>query len=321
VVYEIYLVINITMTLTGSVLVEPFSNRALSKIFLTLFEQQSFNEARVADPAAPEALHDYRIAVRKTRALLDRMDQIIAEPSLSRFRQGFAALMKKTGPLRDLQVCTAMLLSANPGPILSNDSASSLMLLALQQQHRNTCSRLSRYLTAARHQRFKQDWLNLVEQIAVREPVPDQTDDGLMNLASKAVRHAYQKTVRQADKAGRRGSTSSLHKLRKYCKDLRYLLDIFAEQFAEPPRSAVCRQLKRVQRRLGRMQDQHILYQTLRETAGQLEEKLDKQQHKAVIKLIKQIKVDKLKLKEDAARLARRYPKDSAPYMRQLLEL
>jgi len=309
------------MTSSESTPDERSASKATSGILLALYDQLSSSEVQIADPAVPEALHDYRIALRKTRALLDRMDQIIAEPALSRFRQGFAALMKKTGPLRDLQVCAAMLLPVTPESIHSTDNASGLLLLSIRQQHRNECSKLSRYFTTVRHQRFKQDWLAVIERIAVRETESDHTDDGLMHFASKAVRQAYQKTVRQADKAGSRVSASSLHKLRKYCKDLRYLLEMFADVFAEPPRIAVCRQLKRVQRRLGKMQDQQILYQTLRATAGQLEAKLDRQQHKAVKHLLKHIKSDKRRLKEDAASLARKYPQDSAPYIRQLLEL
>jgi CHAD domain-containing protein len=82
----------------------------------------------------------------------------------------------------------------------------------------------------------------------------------------------------------------------------------------------MCRLLKQLQDRLGRMQDRQVLQHTLREAADRLDARLGKHQHKAVKHLLKQIKTDKRRLMDESAIMASIYTRDSAPYIRQLLE-
>lgn len=268
------------------------ANQASSMVLLDLSRQMIANEKLIADPGTQEqALHDYRVAIRKTRALLGRLEKIIAEPALSRFRDNFAALMHKTGPLRDLQVCKTTLMTVNPEGELSGDSVSGQLHRYIQQQSGQEFNRLKKYFTTKKHIKMKDDWQICLQQTAAAI-TSSRAGEAVSMFARKAIRQAYQITIRQADKAGRRVSTSTLHKLRKQCKDLRYLLDMFSVVFRPEPRSKICRKLKKLQGRLGKIQDLQVLHLLVREYAGKFENKLDRQSSKAVKQLLKKIKAD-----------------------------
>ncbi len=276
-------------------------------------------EALIVDADAPEALHDYRVAIRKVRAMLAQMDQIMPEPQLSRCRRGFAELMKRTCLLRDLQVSSTAPCFASPAVSSDTTNTTGLLQQAISQQQRKAYLSLRRYLLSARLRRFRAEWLSCLQQMQVTDRPADRADDPVSVVARKSIRHAYQITVRQAHKAGKRMSGASLHRLRKQCKDLRYVLEMYSDLFEGQAVTDLGHALKRVQGKLGKVQDLQVLYLILRAVAKAQEDKLDRQQHKFIKRLLKHIRLGKRELKAQAARLVRKYPQRSAGYIATLI--
>ena len=77
---------------------------ALRKISLSLFEAMCASEQGVKDQINPEFLHDYRIAVRRTRSLLGQMKKVIPPDKLKVFGEEYTWLSTLTGPARDCDV-------------------------------------------------------------------------------------------------------------------------------------------------------------------------------------------------------------------------
>lgn len=295
------------------------ARRFVASRLLELDRHMSTCEALIVDAGASEALHDYRVAVRKVRAMLAQMDQIMPEPQLSRCRRGFAELMKRTCLLRDLQVSSTAPCFASP--VVSSDTTNTTGLLhqAISQQQRKAYLNLRRYLLSARLRRFRAEWFSCLQQLQVTDHPVDRADDPVFVVARKSIRHAYQITARQAHKAGKRMSGVSLHRFRKQCKDLRYVLEMYSDLFEGQAATDLCNELKRVQGKLGKVQDLQVLHLLLSAAAKAQEDKLDRQQHKFIKRLLKRIKMDKRELKAQAARLARKYPQRSAGYITTLI--
>ncbi len=287
--------------------------RVIVTVLFELDRQMNAAETLIADVSMPDALHDYRIAMRKTRTLLAQMDQMIAEPQLSKFKRGFADLMQRTGPLRDLQVCASNSYLSDPG-----NPASDLLLQSVLRQQRKVRNSLVRYLSSATHLRFRQSWQECLQQTATTTFDSGLSNDPATYVAGKWIQQAYRITVRQACKVGKRETTSSLHKLRKNCKDLRYLLEMFSDVYAGKACTDLCAELKKVQSKLGRMQDMQVLYQLLITSVKLLDERPDRPQRKQIKQLLRLIRKDRRKVKMNAIRMVRKYPQRTSRIISQL---
>ena len=85
---------------TGTVVPDPCrrGDEASKAILKRLLNELSANEPGVLQNLDPECLHDYRIAVRRTRSALGQIKGIFPRRSVERFRPRFAWLGKITSP-------------------------------------------------------------------------------------------------------------------------------------------------------------------------------------------------------------------------------
>ena len=77
---------------------------AISRICLSLVEDMHTNHTGVIADIDSEFLHDFRIAVRRTRSLLSLMKKILPPEQGRDFQAEFRWLGSVTGPLRDIDV-------------------------------------------------------------------------------------------------------------------------------------------------------------------------------------------------------------------------
>ena len=98
------------------------------------------NEAGVRAALDTEFLHDYRVAVRRTRSALSQLKGVFDPSRLAPFRKEFAWLGEVTGPLRDLDVYLLTLPDYRSElPVASRHDLDPLeQLLMKTQPHRET---------------------------------------------------------------------------------------------------------------------------------------------------------------------------------------
>ena len=80
------------------------ADAALRRILLVLLETMERNEAGTSADLDSEFLHDFRVAVRRTRSLFSQVKGVLPPTPLERFRAEFKWLGQVTGPTRDLDV-------------------------------------------------------------------------------------------------------------------------------------------------------------------------------------------------------------------------
>ncbi|MCG8325695.1 MAG: CHAD domain-containing protein, partial [Thiotrichales bacterium] len=73
-------------------------------VFLDLLHEMIQHENALLEKHSEKTLHQFRIAVRKTRSLLGQSKQVLPENRLSRFRREFSWLGDFTSGPRDLDV-------------------------------------------------------------------------------------------------------------------------------------------------------------------------------------------------------------------------
>lgn len=223
------------------------------------------------DDVDSEFLHDFRVAVRRTRSTLKLGRPSLPEVMQLRWEPKFKLLGDMTTPLRDLDVYE-LDLPQMAGWLLSAAPAD-LEPLATHLRHRRTAERhtLEGLLRSASFERLVTEWENELAQLADTPDDAGQKEHlSTGQLADRSISRAYQRVARDGAAISGDSLAEDLHKLRKRCKELRYALEVFAPVVAEGPRKRAVADLKGLQDVLGRFQDSEVQRHALRGFAEEM---------------------------------------------------
>jgi len=207
-----------------------------------------------------DALHRFRITLRRLRLILRALDRIGPRKRLRRSRRTLRRMERITGRTRDLWVTLAGLDTAQ-------DEARSNASAEVRELRR-------RLLAAIRaSQRSMVEGLLDVDLARLRRDlrrICRPTRDGALPTVLERVRTlARAEGTALVDLApaatGHRLNIEALHRLRQYARSLRYLAELDAELTGEETGAA--RRFKRVQDLLGEIRDQWLLREWAREAA------------------------------------------------------
>ena len=222
------------------------------------------------DDVDTEFLHDFRVAVRRTRATLKLGRPALPEVMRSRWEPAFKWLGDMTTPVRDLDVYELDLPTMR-GWLVSADPAD-LEPLATHLRSRRTAERraLVRRLRSVSFGRLLTEW---EKELAGLIDLPDDADREHLSagrLADRSISRAYRRVARGGAAISGDSPAEDLHRLRKRCKELRYALEVFAPVIDNGARKRAVADLKGLQDVLGRFQDSEVQRQALRGFAEEM---------------------------------------------------
>jgi CHAD domain-containing protein len=211
-----------------------------------------------------EFLHDLRVAVRRTRSILKLAGDVLPGDLAARFQPEFKWLGDLTTPVRDLDVyllglddMAARLASADPRDL---DPFRSFLVRHRSAERR----RLVRGLRSRRFEKLMDGWRTALAQLTADA-------DGrpaVGTLAQQRVGQAFRRVVRRGERITADSPSEEVHALRKRCKELRYLLEVFRPLCAEAPHRLLVKELKALQDTLGEFQDGEVQREAVREFAA-----------------------------------------------------
>jgi len=218
-----------------------------------------------------EFLHDFRVAVRRTRTALGQVRGVLPERRAARFRAGFRWLGQLTGPARDLDVYLLGFETFRSWlPELLHGPFEPLrgFLEARRSEHR---AALLTGLGSERGRRLLDDWQAFLEPdhgaALGRAPGARRS---VAQVARESIWRAYRKATRQGRSITERSAPGELHELRKTCKKLRYLMEFFRCLFASEAVGRQLDELKGLQQILGDVQDLEVQAVTLMRYSTQM---------------------------------------------------
>lgn len=236
---------------------EP-AGAAVRHLQLGLLETMHSNLPGLKAELDSEFLHDYRVALRRARTLHARVHGIFATRVRERFRRELAWLAAMTGPLRDHDVQLAELPDVLAPLAAQQRDALAPFEQWLRARRGREMQALLRALEGRRHARLMTAW-----ERALHQPVPPRTR--LANarrpvaaVAAEAIARADRRVLRDGAVVGRHSPPAHLHELRKSCKKLRYLVELFRTLCDAGEVDALVRALKKLQDMLGEYQDLHV---------------------------------------------------------------
>lgn len=176
------------------------------------------NEQGVIQRRDQESLHDYRVALRRTRSALSLFRGVL-EPAMDRRgRKFFADLGRRTSKARDLDV----LLVALPGYLDLTGDRSGLERLErrVAREKERQYAAIRRWLAGKTYERAMTLWQSDLDRLATTA-----SESLIGQRAAKAIGEAASRAVRQVDRLGRKDPDATIHRLRIRFKKLRYALE------------------------------------------------------------------------------------------------
>ncbi len=217
----------------------------------------------------PEFLHDYRVALRRTRALLSLLKEVY-EPQFSlRVKQQLGELASRTNTLRDLDVW--LLDSDSYRAMLPRELQPGFELLAraLAKQRQASLRQVQKFLRAPE---TLQQLESIHRQFANNDPALHGRRAELSGtvVAAKAVRKHRGKIACLCAQTSPDCADEHIHEIRIECKKLRYLTELFQPIADQEAWQALTGQLKALQDMLGRFNDLAVQQQFLSTTISAL---------------------------------------------------
>lgn len=192
-----------------------------------------------------EFLHQYRIALRRSRAVADSVAEVTRSKSLRSHLSQLKRHTQATGNLRDLHVFLQNL------PALCHDHAALRTELEIWAERRGAKEqkRLAKRLGSKRYRNSLHIWENELQSRHFSKLVG--------TLSTKDIRHQVERQLRGFNRnteALRPGALDEdLHQLRKQLKRIRYLMELDAKTW-----KAALKVLRQRQDLYGRFQDLHV---------------------------------------------------------------
>jgi CHAD domain-containing protein len=212
------------------------------------------NEAGIKADIDIEFLHDYRIAVRRTRSALSQIRQVFPPQKTDHYKQEFRALGKLTNGLRDLDVY--LLAEPDFRAMLPDAMQPDIAPLFdyLRSHRADALAAVIAGLESKSYARMITKWETFLNKPVKAKDAPKATVP-IIDPARKRINNQYCRIVRDGNAILKQPEDERLHALRVECKKLRYLLEFFASIFPPAEIAKRIKQLKRVQDNLGEFTD------------------------------------------------------------------
>jgi CHAD domain-containing protein len=238
---------------------------ALAAILTSQLDSLEANVPGTIRDVDSEFLHDLRIAVRRTRSALKLCGAVLPDGLAAGFRPEFRWLGQLTTPTRDLDVYLLGFDEMAAGLVGASPDELQPFRDYLAASRRTAQRQLGRALRSPRFTRLGHDWRAVLADVH-----PARKRPSVGQLAEAKIAAACRKALRSGQLITAASPPESLHDLRKRCKELRYLVEMFSSLYDPAQRWQAVRELKALQDCLGEFQDAEVQRAEIRAFAEQM---------------------------------------------------
>jgi CHAD domain-containing protein len=231
------------------------SDKATKAILRFLVQVMRINEAIIEKDLDTEFLHDFRVAIRRTRSALGQIKYVFPTKTTDRFKKDFAFVGKLSNELRDLDV---YLLNEDKykemlPPILRDDIDP--LFDHLRKKRSKALQKLIRGLKTKKYTKILKDWEAFINIPQRNSVTASNAKLPVIDLARNRIYKKYRNVVKIGHQILENTEDEMLHVLRIHCKKLRYLIEFFSSLFPRKKINTLINQLKKLQDNLGDFND------------------------------------------------------------------
>jgi len=226
---------------------------------LALLQNVRIQERGILHDWDTEFLHDYRVNLRKMRAILRIFADVYPPAVAGAVLDTIAAMARATNRLRDLDVqilAEEALVQQIPTPL---QPALAPLFAAFRVERASEQAALVRRLS-------RSDYGAAMEQIAQLLQGAEDGPEGqepFAPLLGRHLRKRYRRIRKQSRGLTVDSSPADFHRIRIGCKKLRYLLDLAPDLYPGAFLPLLQRRLRKLQNRLGALNDYQVQVQSL----------------------------------------------------------
>lgn len=237
----------------------------------------------------PEFLHQFRVNLRRSRAIAEALQRIEKNKALKEATQGLKRQAQATSHLRDLDVFLETLAAWRDIPERRTVIDSLGIESTFREKQKEEHERLRTILDSQEYRDDIQRWKTLIQDGALSRLT--------RKIKRKQIRRAVDKQIarhnRLLEALSEEAPDSDFHELRKALKRVRYMIEL-------DPQHLSVKQLKSRQKLLGRFQDRHVQLALLDEVASGI---LTEEQRTALESLIDAVSAEKMKARHEILKL------------------
>jgi CHAD domain-containing protein len=229
-------------------------HQAAKAIFRQLLETMRCNEAGIMEDIDSEFLHDFRVAIRRTRSGLSQLKGILPPDITQTFKREFAYLGQVTGPTRDLDVYLLYekdYLSRLPEALREGMAG---FFAEMAERRQREWEKMVMALRSTRYLKIIGDWQAYLDR-GDEDKMSGHSGQPVDQYARKIIFRRYGRIIKKGRAIGSSSPDEALHRLRIQCKKLRYSLEFFASLFPPKAVKRAIKQLKGLQNNLGGFND------------------------------------------------------------------
>lgn len=229
------------------------AGQACNLILQELFQVMQLNIDGIKKDTDTEFLHDFRVSIRRARALLGQVKGVYPQEEAEFLRKNFAKMQKQTNRMRDLDVY--LLKKDKYQSMLPPDLQQGLKLFFrdIRKERNKEQKKVKDYLESSVFETDSDIWKKFIshynrnDSALSRQPILDTVKPLIFNQ--------YNKIIQMKIKSKADTPAAKFHRLRIECKKLRYLLEFFSSLFPEKEINLGIQYLKKLQDVLGLYHD------------------------------------------------------------------
>ncbi|MDD1611899.1 MAG: CHAD domain-containing protein [Methylococcaceae bacterium] len=266
-------------------------------IFNTLLKTMKANEQGVIADLDSEFLHDFRVAVRRTRTGLSQLKGVLPTDVTAYFADFFSWLGQVTTPTRDLDVYLAKFETYKQHLPAGLHADIEPFLTLLRQKKLKNQQDLADKLRSAKYRQALMEWEQCLKSQAYPKSAKMSHLD-IKTLADRRIWKTYRRILEEGKAITVHSPPGDLHELRKTCKKLRYLIEFFQSLYPKPQIRKLINQLKGLQDVLGDFQDLDVQIDFIDQCSKGKDAQLPPATMKALDELIRQLTEQKVRARK-----------------------
>lgn len=243
---------------------ELTAREACRQILVASRDQMEVNISGMLADIDSEFLHDFRVALRRTRSLLQLVRGVYPEELVDKFKLELGAVMRGTNRLRDLDVylleqdAYAKLLPEGLRPGLD------LFFADLKTERKAAFKKFSREFQGAGVTRKLKAWNTFLDKGAAQayEECP-AGDAPVKVLANQLLMKRFKRIIKDGRKITNETPDEAVHDLRIQFKKLRYLLEFFKSLYDAKELDFLIKRSRKIQNVLGAFNDVCVQQETI----------------------------------------------------------
>ena len=244
---------------------------ALATVWSELLDKLDQLQPAIAGDRDIEALHDFRVALRKTRAL-QKLFKPYLPAKATAFHDNFLWLAAASSPVRDLDVLLNFATTQLPAMLGVDLLSLEPALKLLRRERQGSHAVLQKCLDSERSHQLMRTWRNYIEHQLLDADGARILDIPMAELARVVMIEQCLRILKKGRRIDQHTPPSEFHRMRIRIKRLRYLIDTL-QPFLDGRRcTALLKPLSRLQLILGDHHDAVVAREHVRRVRAAMPE-------------------------------------------------